>query len=168
MGRQKNTQLCQATTRAGERCKKYTKSDEIHCCRHRRGEKPPLPVKPIDDVSPTGSCSICLDGVAHDEDCGLMCGHPHHQSCILQLRGNAACPICRGTLDGCRLTKTQLSDLVVDIRNDKLDEMRATYKLNIERAIKQREYFQGRGNAYLVGFYERDIEFWAHQLTNLL
>ena len=40
-------------------------------------------------------CSICLMHV--ENDCHLICGHPHHEACIKQLL-KSECPVCRGPL----------------------------------------------------------------------
>lgn len=45
----------------------------------------------------TTDCSICLDEVKNEDDCGLICGHGHHTECIKKIV-KQECPVCRGPL----------------------------------------------------------------------
>jgi len=138
MGKQKVTRLCHATTKAGEQCKKYVKDTQTYCCRH--APSPIAPVKPPalendnQEQSFLGTCAICLDEVADEDDCGLLCHHPHHQACILQLRGKLECPVCRASLLGSKLNQAQLEKITVQQQEGKRDDIQAQIENDAQEA----------------------------------
>lgn len=57
-------------------------------------------------------CSICLDNVEDEQNCNLICNHPHHTACIKQLI-KPYCPICNHPLE------FKTSNKIIDTINKK-------------------------------------------------
>jgi len=125
---------CEGTTKAGERCKKYTKNDLKYCCKHSE-------IMPSIEVRQTGQkvigeCAICLEIVINNDDCGLVCGHAHHKQCLLQMKVNELCPVCRAPIKGKNLTNNDMKRLHKQVDKEKQERIAETDRI-VAVAISQ-------------------------------